>query len=189
MKKHRTSFKKHKNVFIFLGIIFFFGVVSGIIFYLKQEPNVQQSILVNSQDIFSHNVFSIRNILIHLGIIFTVIVTSFLFLSPPLSLCIYFFEGVGVGFIIPILFSVFKWKFFLYFGLYFLFIKFIYLLLLGYVFDSQILFLKEYLQYIKTKKINFFLSLKRMFLFSFFLFLNDLFTFFISNRILLFILK
>lgn len=183
-----TSIKKHKNFISFLSIIFIFGMISGVLFYMNQDINVKKTILLNMENIFKTNIFDIKNLFIHLGVLLIIIATSFLFLSPIILIIYIFFEGISIGFIIPIFFSLYKWKFTYTFGLFFLLTKLIYLLLLMYLFFLLISFLKEYIFYLKTKKIRFFSSLKKMFLICVLIFMNDLFTYFICNKLLIFLL-
>ncbi len=185
--KIRTSLKKHKNILLFLSILFIFGIITGILFYFKQDIGLKKTILLNIDNVFKHNVFSLKNIFIHICLILIIIASCFLFLGTLILIGILFLEGIGIGFLIPMLFSLYKWKFILHFSLYFILIKMVYILLLFYLFYYLIQFLKNYFYYLKSKKINFLPFLKRAFLIGIFLIMNDLFVYFISNKVLIFI--
>lgn len=187
MKKW-TSIKKHKNLFLFLFILFLFGIITGILFYFKQDIGVLKTILINTEDVFKHNVFSLKNIFIHLCISLILIASAFLFLGPPILILVLFFEGIGIGFIIPILFSIYKWKFLFSFTCYFLFIKLFYLFFLFLFFLKLVQFSKDYWRYFKTKKINFVGPLKSTFGLCLLILLNDVITFAINNKVLIFLL-
>lgn len=187
MTKIWTSIRQHKNLFLFLGILFIFGVISGLLFYSKQDVGMKKTILISVENVFSHNVFDFKNVFIHLGSAWIIIASSFLFMGPALLMFFVFLEGVGVGFIIPILFSIYRWKFFLNFSIYFLLIKFVYLFFLFYLLSSLISFLKSYISYLKNKKMNFFQPLKKAFLISIFIALNDIVIYFLGNKLLIFL--
>ena len=187
MKKW-TSYKKFKNLSIFLGIIFIFGIISGILFYLNQDITVKKTILLNMDGIFKTNLFDLKNILVHIGIVLIIIASSFIFLGPLIHIVYLFFEGVSIGFIIPIFFSLYKWKFMYTFGLFFILTKILYLLFLIYLFYLLISFSKEYIYYLKTKKVQFFSNLKKMFFVCIFIIVNDLIIYFLFNKLLIFLL-
>ena len=189
MIKIRTSIKKHKNIFIFLGIIFLFAVISGMLFYFQQDNGVKKTILLNLGDIFSHNVFDIKNLFFHIISILIIIASSFVFLSIPLILILIFFEGISLGFIIPIFFSIYKLNFIFPFLIFFFLIKFIYLILLFFVFIHSCKFTKDYFIYIKSKKISFLIELKKIFALIGLITINDLCIYFLFNKLIIFLLN
>ena len=188
MNSIRTSIKKHKNLYLFLTIIFIFGILSGILFYFNQDLGMRKTISLNMNNIFSHNVFDLKNTFIHLSICLIIIAASFIFMGEIIHILVLFLEGVSIGFLIPLFFNMFKWRFFYTFGLYFFLTKFIYIFLFFYLGILSFKFIKEYIIYLKTKKIKFFSSLKKMFLTIILLVLNDFLTFFIFNKLLIFLL-
>ncbi len=187
MKKWRTSLEQHKYLFLFLSILFIFGILSGILFYYKQDLGVQKNILINAQNMFGHNIFTIKNIGIHLGCILLLIAASFLFLAPLIFIFLFFFEGVSLGFVIPIFFSLYKWKAILVFGLYFILVKGIYLILIYYFFVNLILFCQKFKEYFKYKKLNFLTILKKLFILGLFIILNDVLIYFFANKLFIFL--
>ena len=187
MNRLRTSYNKHKSIFLFLFIILIFGIMSGFLLYLKQDTSVRETIVLNIGNVFSHNIFDVKNILIHLGIFLIIIATAFVFLGIPLLLLIIFLEGISIGFIIPIFVSIYKLKAMFTFSFYLIFIKIIYLIILSFLFIFLISFTKNYILYLKTKKLQFFSQLKKMFLLCIISLLNDLTIYFLFNKVLIFL--
>ncbi len=186
MNKSRTSIRKYKNISLFLIIIFVFGLISGALFYYNQDISIRKNIILMDK-IFNHNIFDVKNVFIHLGIILIIIATSFIFLGSLINIITVFIEGISIGFIIPIFASLYKIKSLLVFSIYFLTIKLLYLLLLGCLFIFTIKFSREYFMYFKSKKNIFFNSLKKMFLVCFLVILNDFMIYFLFNKLLIFI--
>jgi len=185
----RTSFKKYKKIFIFLFIIFLFGILSGILFYFKQDVGIRQIIVANLSNIFSNNVFDLKNIIYHLSIYAILFILMFLMLGVPLTLIVIFFEGIACGFIIPILFSIYKVKSIFCLISYFVFIKMIYIILLFWLFIGMLKFFNEYILYFRTKKTLFLNYLKKIIIIGIFIFINDLCIYFVFNKVLIFLLS
>lgn len=188
MNMIRTSIKKYKKILLFLGIIFLFAIASGMIFYIKQDAGIKKTIILNLGDIFSHNIFEIKNLFIHLCLSLIVIAASFVFLGIPIIILAIFFEGISIGFLIPIFFSLYKWKFLLPFCLFLLLTKLIYIILIAFLFINSCEFTKNYITYLKNKKLIFFSSLKKMFALSGLVIINDLCIYFLFNKLLIFLL-
>lgn len=184
MKMIWTSFQKHKLIFLFLFIIFLFGSVTGFLFYLKQDITVKETILHSLDNLFSTNVFSFKNIFFHLLILMAIIALSFCFMAVPIMLFYLFFEGISVGFLIPIFFSLYKINGLLYFLLYFVLIKLVFLLLLFFVFLKLFSLMKSYIEGIRKRNYAFMEEMKYVFILVFFVILNDLVVYFGSNPLL-----
>lgn len=184
----RTSFKKHKKILLFLGIIILFAISSGIIFYIKQDIGIKKTIILNLGNLFSHNVFDIKNLFIHLCLSLIIIAASFIFLGIPIIILAIFFEGISIGFLIPIFFSLYKWNFLIPFCLFFISIKLIYIILMIFLFINSCEFTKNYITYLKNKKLAFFSSLKKLFILSGLITINDLCIYFLFNKLLIFLL-
>lgn len=188
MKLARTSFHKHKKIILFLFIIFLFGIISGVLFYYKQDAGVRKVIITNLGNVFGSKVFDIKNIIYHLIFFAFLFISIFLFLGIPLALILIFVEGIALGFIIPIIFYIYKIKAILYFIVYFLFIKLLYLSLLYLIFICICKFSENYFSYFKTNKITFLRDLKRIIILGGFILINDLVVYFGLNKILVFLL-
>lgn len=184
----RTSFKKYRKIFLFLFIILLFGILSGILFYFKQDIGIRQTIIANIGNIFESNVFDMKNIIYHLIIYAILFISIFLLLGVPLTLIAIFFEGIAFGFIIPILFSIYKLKSIFCIVSYFVFVKMIYIILLFILFIIMIKFFSGYISYFKTKKVLFLKSLKNIIVVGFLIIINDLCVYFIFNKVLIFLL-
>jgi hypothetical protein len=187
MKYVRTSLKKHFPKILFALNIFIFGIISGIIYYFKQDQTIKDSLL-SLNNIFASNVFSWQNCLFHFFTLLFIAVMLFTFLGLIFILFLLFFEGISLGFIISLLFSIYKWKFLSYFLVYFILIKAIYFILLFIIYLNSIFFLKNYLKYFKTKKYTFFIYFKRIIILIFLVLTNDLLIYFVFNKVLIFLL-
>lgn len=188
MKTIWTSLKKNKSFFLFLSILFIFGVVTGILFYFKQDLTIRETIISSLHDLFKTNVFSLKNVFYHVMVLLVIFATLFCFLGIPLFVCYLFFEGLSIGFIIPIFVSLYKVHSIGYFLLYFLLIKFFFLVLLFLLFVKCFHFIKVYLLSLKYRNYEFMSELKYIFFFFILLIINDFVIYFISNRLLLFFL-
>lgn len=184
----RTSFHKYKKIIVFLFIIFLFGIISGVLFYYKQDAGVRKVIITNLGNVFASHVFDVKNIVYHLSIFAFLFISMFLFLGIPLTLILIFVEGIALGFIIPIVFSIYKIKAIFYFCVYFLLIKSIYLILLCLIFICICKFSGNYFSYFKTKKITFLRDLKRIIILGGFILINDFVVYFGLNKALVFLL-
>lgn len=183
-----TSLKKHKSLFLFISILFLFGFITGILFYFKQEASVKESILLSLANLFQNNVFTIKNIFYHFIILIVICATLFCFIGLPILIFYVFFEGITIGFIVPIFFSLFKINAIWYFLLYFFLVKFLFVFFLFMLFVKSIHYLKNYILCLKKKSYAFIKNLKYIVILIFIILLNDLFVYFVSNRLLILLL-
>lgn len=95
MKQIWTSIKNRKNLWIFLGIIFIFGIGVGIYFGFSSTDGMA-SILSNY--ITSLTEMKTHFSLFHLTILSVLFISSFFFLGLPLAVCYIFYEGMSFGF-------------------------------------------------------------------------------------------
>jgi hypothetical protein len=180
----KKSTLKIKNIFLFVFVVFVFGVICGIFFYLKQDSTMKD-LIVNTP--FGDNIFSLSNIFYHLFFLLIYLFLSFLFLGSIYLLGLFFFEGLSIGFVISIFFNIYKYKFLYYFIGYFLLTKLIYLIILFVIMLKSIIFTKDYFNYLKSKNSLFLKDLKYIIILIFISLLNDLITYFVFNRILNFL--
>ncbi len=188
MKTIRTSFKKNMSLFLFISILFLFGVITGILFYFKQDLSIRQTIISSLTGLFQNNVFELKNIFYHLLIFIIICALLFCFLGIPMLVIYIFFEGLSIGFILPIFVSLFKINAIGYFLVYFLLIKFVYIFLLFFLFAKTFHFTKTYLLCLKNKNYVFMNELKYIVFLIVFILLNDFVIYFVSNRILILLL-
>ncbi len=188
MKTIWTSFRRYKSLFLFLFILFLFGVVTGILFYFKQDVTVRSVIVESLQGLFQENVFAFKNIFYHAAFLLIVVALLFCFFGLPLQIIFLFFEGISIGFILPIFVSLYKIHSVLYFAAYFLFIKSVYLILLFFLFAKTLHFTKNYIYGLKNKKTVFLQDMKYVLFLLFVLVLNDFVVYFVSNPLLIFLL-
>ncbi len=184
MKLIWTSFKKYRFAFLFLFILFSFGIVTGFLFYLKQEPIIKETILQSLSPLFQENVFTLKSLLFHFLVLLGLIALSFCFLAVPGFICYLFFEGISIGFVLPIFFSLYKINGLFYFLLYFLFVKVIYLLLLFFLFLKIVRFVKKYVEGLRLRKYIFMEEMKYIFIVVFMILINDFVVYFGSNQVL-----
>lgn len=188
MKMVRTSLAKYKSKLLFLCILFGFGLITGLLFYFKQEENLKVEIVSSLNGLFQNNVFTMKNIFYHFVILLLFTLLLFCFFAIPFLIGYVFFEGLSIGFIVPIFLSLFKVKAIGCFLLYFSVVKLFYLLLLFFLFVKSFSFTKYYLTCLKSKS-YLFLSHFKYFLFLYVIvILNDLVIYFAGNRILIFLL-
>lgn len=183
-----TSLKKHKSLLLFISILFLFGFITGILFYFKQEASVKESIILSLTNLFQNNVFTIKNIFYHFIILIVICVTLFCFIGLPILILYIFFEGITIGFIVPIFFSLFKINAIGYFLLYFFLVKFLFVFFLFMLFVKSIYYLKNYILCLKKKSYAFIKNLKYIVILILIILINDLFVYFISNRLLILLL-
>lgn len=189
MKTIWTSLKKHKSLFLFISILFLFGIITGILFYFKQESSVKETINLSLTNLFQNNVFTIKNIFYHFIILMVICSTLFCFIGFPILIFYIFFEGVTIGFILPIFFALFKINAFWYFLLYIVLVKFFFVFLLFFLFVKSFYYLKNYFLCLRRKSYDFMKNLKYIVILIFIILINDLFVYFVSNRILILLLS
>lgn len=185
MKTLWTSFKQNKFLFLFISIILLFGIFSGIFFYLKQDNALKETIASSLTNVFQENVFSLENILYHFLLLLLSILLLFCFIGLPILIFFIFLEGVALGFMIPLFFSLFKIDAFIHFLLYFLLVKFLFLFFLLFIFIKSCQFLKSYFISLRKKNYDFLKNLKYLLVLVFLILLNDCGVYFGSNRILM----
>lgn len=188
MKTIWTSLKKHQSLLLFISILFLFGLITGILFYFKQDASTKETIVLSLTNLFQNNVFTIKNIFYHFLILIVVCATLFCFIGLPLLIIYIFFEGITIGFILPIFFSMFKINAIWYFLLYYFLIKFLFVFFLFMFFVKSFNFLKSYIYCIKKKSYAFMKNLKYLVILIFIILINDCFVYFVSNRILILLL-
>lgn len=186
--KTGNSSKKNKNIYIFIGIIFVFGLITGLLFYFKQDALVRDAIPSSLDGLFTQNIFASKTCFYHFLILILITATVFCFIGLPLLIIYIFFEGISIGFIIPIFFSLYKFNALWCFSLYFIFVKLVYIILLFLLFKKFLSFIKYYVKCLRNKSYDFLTSLKFIFLFIFIILLNDCFVYFVSNKILVLLL-
>lgn len=187
MKKLWTSIMANKSLLLFVGIIFLFGILSGVFFYFQQDATFLKAMTLNLQNLFQTNVFDLKSIFYHFVILAFLIVLLFLFLAGPFCLLVLFLEGVSMGFLIPVFLTLYHLKGIFVFLVYFLLIKSVYLLLLFLLFVQSIRFFKQYIRYFHNKNYSFLKKLKQIVFLVLFVLFNDFLVFFVSNPILIYL--
>lgn len=179
----RTS--SSKQILLFLIMILIFGIFTGFLFYSFQNDTTKTTILSNLTNLFSKNVFSINDIFIHLLVYLIILILAFIFLAIPVLTIYIFFEGISIGFVLSIFLNLYKFKSLIYFFGYTVIIKLLFILLLFILFIKLITFTKDYFKHLKNKNTTYINSLKKCFIILAILFINDLFIYFVGNKILI----
>lgn len=186
--KLRTSFKKYEPEIKFILIIMLFGIITGAIFYLKQDDTIKASLTLDAINPFSNNVFNFQNIIMHLVILLFLTLSSFLGIGLIFTIIYIFIEGLAVGFLIPLFLNSYKLSGIWTISVYFIFIKLLFFILLIAFFIFLLKLVKRLLLSLKNRNLNFKSALKNVILIISFIFLNDLIIFFVGNKIVTFIL-
>lgn len=185
----RTSPENYKNIFIFISILFVFGIFTGILFYFKQDSGSKDQIILSLNGLFQNNVFSFETCIYHFLALLIISTTLFCFMGIVLLILYIFLEGISIGFLVPIFFRIYKLNAIWYFSVYFILIKFIYIILLFLLFIKFFYFLKNYLKCLKNKSYNFLKSIKYIIIFLILILLNDCFVYFIGNKFIITLLN
>lgn len=124
MKQGWTSLKKHKNLWIFLGILFLMGVGVGIYFGWKSGADFSGALasfaLTTHESIGSYFVQ-------HLLVLSVLFVLSFFVIGIPFAISYLFYEGITIGFCFTLFVTSFQFGGFLYAIIFFLLTKLIFL--------------------------------------------------------------
>ena len=126
MKKIWTSIKNKKNLWLFLGIIFLFGIGVGIYFGLQTNGILENTLTnfnLNFQEQTTH--FSI----IHFVLLCILLISSILIIGIPLAIAYLFYEGISIGFCFTIFTITYNLKGFLFIFLFFLITKVLFLII------------------------------------------------------------
>lgn len=180
----------NKKYFLFLSIILFIGLLSGLLFTGRiNEAN--QEIVFNNINNFLLNLGNIHlnNFLPHILLFPLFLVLSLFIIGIPLYIIFIFYNGFSLGFIISSLKNIFGFKGILYSIIYILLTKGLFIFLL--VILSLYLFkigLKSFNYYFrKTKRMykeEVYILLKKSLLIILFILINDLFLYFWGGKIL-----
>ncbi len=180
----------NKKYFLFLSIILFIGLLSGLLFTGRiNEAN--QEIVFNNINNFLLNLGNIHlnNFLPHILLFPLFLVLSLFIIGIPLYIIFIFYNGFSLGFIISSLKNIFGFKGILYSIIYILLTKGLFIFLL--VILSLYLFkigLKSFNYYFrKTKRMykeEVYILLKKSLLIILFILINDLLLYFWGGKIL-----
>lgn len=125
--------RKHNTIFLFLGILIIWGVISGVVIGFKYHETMKVTL-----EVFKDNIsgLSWSNLLSHFGLFTFLLITSFFIVGILFYLMVLFLEGLNIGFLLTIFLLKFHIKGFLFaillfiikhgialFGLIFLFFK------------------------------------------------------------------
>ncbi len=129
----------NKKFWLFLGIIFSIGLISGLI-YIYLIPSANQEIIKTSINNFFQNLDNLRinNIGTHVLIIPFLIISAFLVIGIPLGIFYLFYNGFLVGFTISNFTICLGLKGFIYSLVYVLITKLVYLFFLNILITSLI---------------------------------------------------
>lgn len=105
----RTS--SNKKIYMFLIVILFVGIITGIIFNVLLDEASKEIIFLNINEMLQ-NIKNVRinNVLLHLLLLSSIFLLSVFVIGIPLSVIFVFYNGFSVGFIISSLTYIFGIK-------------------------------------------------------------------------------
>lgn len=179
-----TSLKKHKNIFFFLSIIIFIGIISGFIYFYK----VNDSIIINLKTNLTNLSFE-SNIIFHIIFLAIILFFSLLIIGPFIGIFFAFYEALSIGFVFGVYYSTMGLSGLMYSVMYILLYKTVYLLLLTKILVASFAVSRNIVGYFLFKKEN---SLKDSAIsnflviikYSIIILLYDLFLIFFGNNII-----
>ncbi len=126
MKEFTHYLKKKKYVLLFLGVLFVFGVVVGVMIGLSNMGVLESQALYFQENI---NEISYQYILLHFFFLALSLFTSYFGIGLPILLTLFFYEGMSFGFVFALFTSTFHIGGFLFAMLFLLITKGVYLVL------------------------------------------------------------
>lgn len=197
MLKQWMTHVKYKKLLLFIVVLFITGLLFGIVYYLRQDEMIRKT-LINSIVNLENDLTNTRvnNIFIHLLVSFCVIILSFTIIGIPIIYFYLFFEGLSIGFSFSIIVNVFGIKGIIFSLLYFIFYKFLFLILLFYLLSRSSRISKNMLGFLfyknsKDLKNNILINVRKVIVFLIFILINDIAIYFYSsflNKVLIFFL-
>ncbi len=182
----RTSI--NKKLWLFLSIILILGIGSGIGYvFLLNKTN--QSLLINSTTNFITTLSSLKinYFLNHILVFPFLIISSFFLIGVPLALFYLFYNGFLMGFLLANFILCYHFKGFI-FGLFYLLITKLLFIFLLFIILPSLLKIASYILklLIGKRKLNkdyILLYLKKGIICFLFIFLNDLFLYFLGDNL------
>lgn len=177
MKIIRSRFK-------FLYIIFFISLLLGIIIYLNCDTSIKNNIDLKLANIISNlNNIHQNQIIIHLFFISLIIILSCYIVGFIPLVIYYIYEATSIGFLLSSLLHYYKLKGLYYFIIIFIVNKFIYIILLSYIFYLTYKYIRIYIKnnYKITSLNNYLL---RSSITMLLIMINDIILYFYGNKLI-----
>lgn len=191
MEKIWTSLEKKKYYLLFMLILLVIGIVSGVIYYHKQDA----SNLLHMEEVMNSFIEHLKNshmnfILSHGIFGMIILLSSITILLLPVSLFFVFYEGMSIGFGVASFTAKFHMKGFFFGTIFQMISKFFYIVLLLFLLWEAIYLARMVLGCLLYRKdteikMHFLFHLKRFFVFFFLILLHDILLYFIGNRLAL----
>jgi len=184
MLKMKKYFSKKKYVLLFLVVLGLFGSIAGALIGISNLDMVREDLsyfAANSSGI------SYNYMLIHFFFLVISFASSFFGIGIPILCTLFFYEGLSFGFLISIFTATNAILGFFYSIIFFLFTKGVYILLLALFFFKCLEIARRMIgSYLyKSDPSSFIMKLMTSSgILIFLTFLNDLFVYFLSNKIL-----
>lgn len=177
---------KYKKLLLFTVIILFMGLLFGVIYYFKQDAVVKQTLInsiLNLSNSLSNN--KINSIIAHLLISIGIIILSFTLIAVPIIYFYIFFEGLSIGFSFALIVNSFGFKGIIFYLMYILIYKFIYLILIIYLIMRALRISKNVLGFIIYQKSsalekNIIVNIRKVIIILILIFIYDIIIFFAS---------
>ena len=174
---------------IIIRFIFFFALISfiiGIVYYYNLSPDIKNNLINRIPDI-KDNIINNRSnsIIIHLGILSTLLVLSILLFGGVISLFYYAYEFMSLGYLFALLYEYRKFKGILFSIIYSIINKGVFLLILSLFLLWTIKYIKNILNSLKRPKKDLIISylIKSLIIISL-ICINDLLIYLFGNYIL-----
>jgi len=131
MHKLKSYMKNKKYIFLFLGILFLIGIITGMILGITNIESLKEDVFYYASNIGNN---SYNYLLIHFFLLILSLVTSFIGFGIPILCTILFYEGLTFGFLLGIFSFTYQIGGFLFASIYFLLTKGFYVLFLSFFF-------------------------------------------------------
>ena len=119
-----------KKIYLLMMLFIAIGIVSGIVFLNIASEDAKEIILLNINNYLQNiNNYHINNILLHLIILSSLVISTFFIIGIPLGMFYLFYNGFSIGFIISSFINIFGINGFIYGLIYIVITKVIFIML------------------------------------------------------------
>lgn len=182
----RTSY--NKKSYVFLSIIFVIGILCGLLFLNIIDNETSSNIIQKITYYIESNSLSTSFILKHIIVLAIIIVFSFFVISIIFSIIYLFYNGLTIGLLISLLYSISGLKGLLYSIIYILIVKTIFIILLLFFISMSMkigICIFKYFFYKDNDKINKLIRyFKKTLVIYILIIINDIFVYYVGSNIL-----
>ena len=182
----RTSY--NKKSYVFLSIIFVIGILCGLLFLNIIDNETSSNIIQKITYYIESNSLSTSFLLKHIIVLAIIIVFSFFVISIIFSIIYLFYNGLTIGLLISLLYSISGLKGLLYSIIYILIVKTIFIILLLFFISMSMkigICIFKYFFYKDNDKINKLIRyFKKTLVIYILIIINDIFVYYVGSNIL-----